>query len=72
MLRDDDEDEDEDEDLQRFLIVYCFNYKDSPPYERHYCCIDMLGHISEGENEQETIIITINGVCKKNFSTLLC
>ena len=41
------------------------DYKDSPPYEWHYCCIDMLGHISEGENEQKTIIITINGVFKK-------
>ena len=53
MLRDNDAG---DEDLSRVLTVQlCFTYNDSPPYHRHYRVIDMLGHISERENELETI-----------------
>ena len=54
-LRDDDDDDDEDEDLQRFLdslaVFHLYMYKDSPLYRWLYRCIDMLGHINEGENE---------------------
>ena len=53
MFRDDDKDE--DGDLQRFLEnLTMFHLKGQSPYYRHYRCIDMLGHINEGENEQET------------------
>ena len=39
--------------LQRFLdsLAVFHLYKDSPLYRRLYRCIDMLGHINEGENE---------------------
>ena len=55
--RDDENDEDRKTYKDFWRIQQCFTYKDSPPYFRHYRCIDMLGHINEGENEQKTIAL---------------
>ena len=56
LLRDDDD----DEDLYRFLDNLAISLIRTVPLTIGNCCIDMLGHINEGENEQETILRSIS------------